>query len=77
MRPHRLLMDPSTLEMFVMLRFNRDLWNERNADLVIARSSCTFNITSVASDILNAGASSLITPNSSNLSTNNNPSVSS
>lgn len=68
MRPHRRLMDPSTLEMLVMLRFNRDLWNERDVDLVIARSSGTLNITSAASDILNTDASSLITPNSSNLS---------
>ena len=28
MRPHRRLMDPSTLEMLVMLRFNKDLWDE-------------------------------------------------
>ncbi len=28
MRPHRRLMDPSTVEMLVMLRFNRDLWDE-------------------------------------------------
>ena len=29
MRPHRRLMDPSTLEMFIMLRFNKDLWDVR------------------------------------------------
>ena len=28
MRPHRRLMDPSTLEMLVMLRFSKDLWDE-------------------------------------------------
>ena len=38
MRPHRRLMDPSTLEMLVMLRFNRDLWDERDVDTVIARN---------------------------------------
>ena len=27
MRPHRHLMDPSTLEMLIMLRFNKDLWD--------------------------------------------------
>ena len=37
MRSHRRLMDPSTLEMLVMLRFNRDLWDERDVDTVIAR----------------------------------------
>ena len=38
MRPHRRLMDPSTLEMLVMLRFNRDLWDERDVDTAIARN---------------------------------------
>ena len=38
MRPHRRLMDPSTLEMLVMLRFNRDLWDERDVDTVLARN---------------------------------------
>ena len=28
MRPHRRLMDPSTLEMLVMFRFSKDLWDE-------------------------------------------------
>ena len=32
MRPHRRLMDPFTLEMLVMLRFNRDLWNEAEVE---------------------------------------------
>ena len=27
MRPHRRLMDPSTLETLLMLRMNRDHWN--------------------------------------------------
>ena len=31
-------MDPSTLEMLVMLRFNRDLWDERDLDTVMARN---------------------------------------
>lgn len=39
MRPHRRLMDPSTLEMLVMLRFNRNLWGERDVDTVMARKS--------------------------------------
>ena len=38
MRPRRRLMDPSTLEMLVMLRFNRDLWDERDVDTAIARN---------------------------------------
>ena len=38
MRPHRRLMDPSTLEMLIMLRFNRDLWDERDVDIVMARN---------------------------------------
>jgi hypothetical protein len=32
MRPHRRLMDPYTLELLVMLRFNRDLWNEEEVE---------------------------------------------
>jgi hypothetical protein len=31
-------MDPSTLEMLIMLRFNRDLWDERDIDIVMARN---------------------------------------
>jgi len=38
MRPHRRLMDPSTLEMLVMLRFNKDLWDDRDVDIVMARN---------------------------------------
>ena len=38
MRPHRRLMDPSTLEMLVMLRFNRSLWGERDVDLIMSRN---------------------------------------
>ena len=38
MCPHRRLRDPSTLEMLVMLRFNRDLWDERDVDTVMARN---------------------------------------
>ena len=32
MRPHRRLMDPSTLEMLVMFRFNKDLWGEEEVE---------------------------------------------
>ena len=32
MRPHRRLMDPSTLEMLVMFRFNKDLWDEEEVE---------------------------------------------
>jgi len=35
MRPHRRLMDPSTMEMLVMLRFNRDIWDEFIVDAAI------------------------------------------
>ena len=38
MRPHRRLMDPSTLEMLVLLRFNRDLWSDRDVDTIISRT---------------------------------------
>ena len=31
-------MDSSTLEMLVMLRFNRDLWDERGDDMVMTRN---------------------------------------
>ena len=32
MCPHRRLMDPSTLEMLVMFRFNKDLWDEEEVE---------------------------------------------
>ena len=32
MRPHRRLMDPSTLEMLIMFRFNKDLWDEEEVE---------------------------------------------
>ena len=35
MRPHRRLMDPSTLEMLVLIRFNKDLWDEQELDILI------------------------------------------
>ncbi len=38
MRPHRRLMDPSTLEMLVLLRFNRDLWDEKDVDILMTRT---------------------------------------
>ena len=38
MRPHRRLMDPSTLEMLVLLRFNRDLWDEKDVDNLTTRT---------------------------------------
>ena len=37
MRPHRRLMDPSTLEMLIMLRFNKDLWDSRDVDDIMKR----------------------------------------
>ena len=37
MRPHRRLMDPSTLEMLIMLRFNKDLWDARDGDEIMKR----------------------------------------
>ena len=43
MRPHRRLMDPSTLEMLVLLRFNRDLWSERDLDTIMTRSRASAN----------------------------------
>ena len=41
MRPHRRLMDPSTLETLIMLRFNRDLWDEKDVDTVMSRDAAT------------------------------------
>ena len=35
LRPLRRLMDPSTLEMLIMLRFNKDLWDAREVDEAI------------------------------------------
>jgi hypothetical protein len=37
MRPHRRLIDPSTLEMLIMLRFNKDLWDAHEVDLSMKR----------------------------------------
>ena len=39
MRPHRRLMDPSTLEMLIMLRFNKDLWDAHEVDIVLKRDA--------------------------------------
>ena len=39
MRSHRRSMDPSTLEMLVMLRFNKDLWDELEVEKAMKRSS--------------------------------------
>ena len=38
MRPHRRLMDPSTLEMLVQLHFNRELWDEKDVDAIMIRT---------------------------------------
>ena len=35
MRPHRRLMDPSTLEMLLMLRLSKDMWSEKTAQDII------------------------------------------
>ena len=32
-------MDPSTLEMLIMLRFNKDLWDAREVDEAMRRST--------------------------------------
>ena len=37
MRPHRRLMDPSTLEMLIMLRYNKDLWGAREVNAAMKR----------------------------------------
>jgi hypothetical protein len=63
--------------MLDKLHFNTEVWNEKDTDLVIARGNVTLNITSAASDILDVRAYNFIIPNSSNLSTSNNPSLSS
>ena len=38
MHPHRRIMDPSTLEMLVQLRYNRDLWDEKEVDDIMTRT---------------------------------------
>ena len=38
MRPHRRLMDPSTLEMLVLLRFNGDLCGEKDVATITTRT---------------------------------------
>ena len=38
MRSHRRLKDPSALDMLVILRFKRYLWDERDVDIVITRN---------------------------------------
>ena len=40
-RPRRRLMDPSTLEMLIMLRFNKDLWDAREVDEAMKRTTHT------------------------------------
>ena len=60
MRPHRRLMDSSTLEMLVMLRFNRDLWGKEEIVRAIKGEPLPFStgftttplsaVTSVSSD---------------------------
>ena len=37
----RRLMDPSTLEMLIMLRFNKDLWDAREVDEAMKRMTHT------------------------------------
>lgn len=38
MRPHRRCMDPSTLEIIIMLRMNKDLWSASTIDDIILRA---------------------------------------
>ena len=52
MRPHRRLMDPSTLEMLVMLRFNKDLWDACEVNEAMKR------LTTHATETLREGTAS-------------------
>ena len=52
MRPHRRLMDPSTLEMLVMLRFNKDLWDACEVNEAMKR------LTAHATETLREGTAS-------------------
>ena len=36
MTDHRRLMDPSTLETFIMLRANKKLWDERDVEWILS-----------------------------------------
>ena len=47
-RPHRSLMDPSTLEMLIMLRFNKDLWDAREVDQAMKRTDSSSSSTSTS-----------------------------
>ena len=67
MRPHRRLMDPSTLEMLIMLRFNKDLWDAREVDEAMKRTTHTEIVSasstpvprsSLAGEMIGVGASS-------------------
>ena len=67
MRPHRRLMDPSTLEMLIMLRFNKDLWDAREVDETMKRTTHTEIVSasstpvprsSLAGEMIGVGASS-------------------
>lgn len=35
MRPHRRHMDPTTLEMLIFMRMNKDLWSSQTIDVII------------------------------------------
>ncbi len=39
MIPHKRLMDPSTLEMLIMLRFNKKFWDAREVDIALRRAA--------------------------------------
>ena len=52
MCPHRRLMDPSTLEMLLLLRFNKNLWNKQDVETVMTRVSREQEATNVQPNTL-------------------------
>jgi hypothetical protein len=41
MTPNRKHMDPSTLELLIMLRTNKDLWDERDLERILRGDNLT------------------------------------
>ena len=58
MRPHRRLMDPYTFELLVLLRFNRDLWNEEEVERAMKGDPLPPQISVSSTPVSNVTASS-------------------
>ena len=60
MRPHRRLMDPSTLEMLVMLRFCRDLWSAREIDMLMRRNTSVVASNATSSSSISSSTTTVL-----------------